>query len=292
MVAFYSLYIFAWVLHLLPHRMIIVLGNGLGYLLYYLLKKPKRLALVNLSLCFPKMSEKEKHRIIRQNFQYFCSAILEYGNLLFASPEKLRQFIKVEGYEHYEAVQDQPLILFTPHFTGLDIGGVRLSMLHKAAAIYAKQGNPHIDTLFLRIRSRFNQPLLFKRDDGIWPILRALRNKRILYYLPDQDMGDKGTAHFTPFFATQASTVDALSRIAKAAKATVLPTVCRRENDRYVLRYYPAWENFPTQDIQADLQRMNTFIEARILETPAQYFWTQKRFKTQPDGKNPYINKD
>lgn len=292
MLAFYSLYIFAWLLHLLPHRIIIQLGNALGYLLYYLVKKPKHLAFVNLSLCFPDLSKKEKHRLIRQNFQYFCSAILEYGTLLFASPNKIRQFIKVEGYEHYEAVQDRPLIVFTPHFSGLDIGGVRLSMLHQVAAIYAKQKNPHIEAFFLRVRTRFNQPLLFRRGDGIWPILRALRSKRILYYLPDQDLGDKGNAYFVPFFATQASTIDALSRIAKAAKATILPTVCRRENGHYVLRYYPAWENFPTEDIQVDIKRMNAFIEERILETPAQYLWVQKRFKTQADGTDPYINKD
>ena len=29
---------------------------------------------------------------------------------------------------------------------------------------------------------------------------------------------------------------------------------------------------------------MNAFIEDRVLESPAQYLWTHKRFKTRPDG--------
>jgi KDO2-lipid IV(A) lauroyltransferase len=31
-------------------------------------------------------------------------------------------------------------------------------------------------------------------------------------------------------------------------------------------------------------RRMNAFIEDRVREAPAEYFWTHKRFKTRPDG--------
>jgi Kdo2-lipid IVA lauroyltransferase/acyltransferase len=52
----------------------------------------------------------------------------------------------------------------------------------------------------------------------------------------------------------------------------------------YVLTYYPAWENFPTQDVAADTRRVNAFIEARVREMPEQYYWLHKRFKTRPEG--------
>jgi KDO2-lipid IV(A) lauroyltransferase len=51
-----------------------------------------------------------------------------------------------------------------------------------------------------------------------------------------------------------------------------------------VLRFYPAWENFPSADIEADTRRMNAFIEARVREMPEQYYWLHKRFKTRPEG--------
>jgi KDO2-lipid IV(A) lauroyltransferase len=31
-------------------------------------------------------------------------------------------------------------------------------------------------------------------------------------------------------------------------------------------------------------RRMNEFIEERVRENPAEYFWTHKRFKTRPNG--------
>jgi KDO2-lipid IV(A) lauroyltransferase len=52
----------------------------------------------------------------------------------------------------------------------------------------------------------------------------------------------------------------------------------------YEARFYPAWDNFPTDDIEADTMRMNRFIEERIREIPEQYLWLHRRFKTRPGG--------
>lgn len=67
--------------------------------------------------------------------------------------------------------------------------------------------------------------------------------------------------------------------------ACVIPAIPTRQNDgSVVLRFYPAWESFPTDDVHADTQRMNDFIAARVREQPAQYYWLHKRFKTRPEG--------
>ena len=55
-------------------------------------------------------------------------------------------------------------------------------------------------------------------------------------------------------------------------------------DEGYVLKFFPAWENFPSQDLLADTRRMNAFIEERVRELPAQYYWVHKRFKTRPKG--------
>jgi KDO2-lipid IV(A) lauroyltransferase len=48
--------------------------------------------------------------------------------------------------------------------------------------------------------------------------------------------------------------------------------------------FHPAWEDYPGDDIAAATRRMNAFIEERVLEAPAEYFWAHKRFKTRPPG--------
>jgi KDO2-lipid IV(A) lauroyltransferase len=80
--------------------------------------------------------------------------------------------------------------------------------------------------------------------------------------------------------------VPGLSRIAKLAGAKVLPCVTRilPGGQGYVARIEAPWEDFPTQDVEADTRRMNAYIEQVALEIPEQYLWMHKRFKTRPPG--------
>ena len=50
------------------------------------------------------------------------------------------------------------------------------------------------------------------------------------------------------------------------------------------VKFYPVWDNYPGTDMVAATRRMNAFIEERVREAPAEYFWTHKRFKTRPEG--------
>jgi KDO2-lipid IV(A) lauroyltransferase len=50
------------------------------------------------------------------------------------------------------------------------------------------------------------------------------------------------------------------------------------------VRFHPAWQDFPGDDIEAATRRMNAFIEQQVLQAPAEYFWSHKRFKTRPEG--------
>jgi len=81
-----------------------------------------------------------------------------------------------------------------------------------------------------------------------------------------------------------AATITALPRIAALTGAVVVPVITRQVGDGYEVRVYPPWENYPTGDLEADVRRMNAFIEERVLEMPEQYFWAHKRFKTRPPG--------
>jgi len=279
-----------WLLHLLPLAVLAPIGRGIGLLLYPLARKRRNVTLTNLRMCFPQWSEAERRRVARAHFQCLARAFLEHGYLWWSSRARIQNLVRIEGLEHWHAVQGKPVIWFAPHFVGLDMGGSRIITDWKGISVYSNQNDPVFDRVLLKGRTRFVTPVLFSRTDGIRPVVKAMRGGLPLYYLPDMDLGARDSV-FVPFFNVPAATITGLSRMARLARAAVVPAVTRQlpGGQGYVLTFYPAWENFPTDDVVADTRRMNAFIEARVMEMPQQYLWLHKRFKTRPSGEpSPY----
>lgn len=275
----------AWLLHFLPLPVLAWLAKGLGRLLFWVGKSRRRVALKNLCLCFPELSSAERERLVLAHFQAFAQAMLEQGILWWATNRRFLRIVALTGLENWHAVQGRPVILLAPHFVGLDWAGVRLSEFKEVASVYSRQKNKLLNQMLLKGRSRFNQSVLFSRQDGLRGVVKALRRGVPFYYLPDLDFGRRN-AVFVPFFGVPAATVTGLSRLAKIAGAVILPVITRQlpQGRGYEVTIYPAWKDFPTDDVTADTRRMNQFIEQRIQEMPEQYLWTHKRFKTRPIG--------
>jgi Kdo2-lipid IVA lauroyltransferase/acyltransferase len=283
-----------WLLHFLPLSLLARLGNMLGWMLYGLGRERRRVARTNLRLCFPEMTEKEREALVRRHFRAFARSFLEYGILWWSRKERIQRLVRIEGLENWQAVANRPVIWLAPHFVGLDMGGVRLTSEYPLVSIYSRQKIALFDKMLRHGRTRFANATLFSRQDGIRPVVRALRSGLPFYYLPDQDFGARD-AVFVPFFGVPAATISGLSRLTRASGAAVVPCVTRQlpGGAGYVLRFYPAWADYPGDDVEADTRRMNAFIEECVREMPEQYFWLHKRFKTRPEGEaSPYQRRD
>jgi len=279
-----------WMVHFLPIPWIGAIGAGLGSVLYRFGRG--RVTRINLALCFPGMPEHERIAMARRHFRLLGRNALELSLMVWGSEKQLMKLVRIENMELLHAERGKPLIVFAPHFIGLNMGGVRVAHeLPRSGSIYSRQKNPVLDRIFWRARMRFGEPVLVSRQEGLRGAIRILRSGKAFYFLPDMDFGRRD-AIFTPFFGVPAATITALPRLAKLGRAKVMPIVTRQEGNGYVARIYPAWEDYPTGDMEADVRRMNAFIEDRIREMPEQYFWAHKRFKTRPPGEpSPYRQK-
>ena len=274
-----------WLARLLPLRVLAALGHALGLVLYQVGRQRRRVALTNLERCFPQLPAPERARIARSHFAALARSIVERGILWWSSAAAVRRLVRIEGEENWRAVAHRPIIVLAPHFVGCEMGGIRIHLDHPMATMYSKQRSAALDAMLLHGRTRFNEARVYSRQDGIRPIVKALRSGLPLFYLPDMDFGARD-AVFVPFFGVPAATITALSRLAAISGAAVLPCITRQLPGAggYVARLYPAWDDFPGADPAADARRMNAFIEERVREMPEQYYWVHKRFKTRPPG--------
>jgi len=275
-----------WLLHWLPLPVLGRLGEGIGSLLYIGMKERRHIALTNLRLCLPHLPEAERKQIARKHFQDYARSILERGILWWAPRERVKSLIEIEPDIPFADIQSGPVIFLCPHFVCLEVPAVAITMETPGCSIYTRQKNRVFDAVLYRGRMRFNSAIrLLSRQQGIKPIIRALREGLPFFMLPDMDFGAQD-AEFVPFFGQPVATLTAPARIAAATGAKVIPVIATFLPDYrgWKVKFYPSWDNFPGPDITEATRRMNAFIEERVLETPAEYFWTHKRFKTRPAG--------
>lgn len=280
-------FILLYCIQLLPLRAIHILARAVGWLAFYAVRPRRKVGLTNLRLCFPHLSERQRRALLKRHFVHMAMLVLEYGLYWYASAPRLKNMVHYQD-KHYlddALARGDKVILLYPHFTAFEAALYALNQDQALISMYSHQKNQAMDAQILKGRHRYNNVFLIGRTEGLRAIIKKLKASSAPFvYLPDQDFGRKESV-FVDFFGIPTATIAGLSRIAALTGAKVIPAIPTRRADGHVdLRFYAPWADFPGSDILADTQRMNNFIEARVREQPAQYFWLHKRFKTRPEG--------
>ena len=212
-------------------------------------------------------------------------SVLERSILWWSSEARIKKLIHVEPAVPAAAIAAGPVILLCPHFVSLDVAGIGLVLEAPICSIYVPQKNKVFDKALKDGRNRFGLVRLLSRAEGVKPIIRAMREGYGFLMLPDMDFGLKD-AEFVPFFGVPAATLTAPARIAATTGAKVMPVIATMlpNYQGWRVTVHPAWENYPNGDIVAATAFMNQFLEQQILLSPAEYFWSHRRFKTRPEG--------
>ncbi|MEY2686030.1 MAG: hypothetical protein RL375_228 [Pseudomonadota bacterium] len=276
-----------WLLHWLPLPALAALGRGLGALLWVVGKKRRGIAIRNLELCLPELTDDERVSLAREHFGWLGRSFLERSLLWYATPARLRTLIHVEGDVHLAERSERPVMWLVPHFLGLDVAGAatQLFQTRKVGSIYQQQSSAVFDAAMKAGRLRFGNAEIYPRSDSAKPLMRAIKRGDAFFNLPDMDFGERDAA-FVPFFGTPAATLLAPSRMARALDMVVQPVVAELlpGGQGYKVRFLPPWTDFPTPNAVADTTRMNRWIETEVRRNPGQYLWVHKRFKTRPAG--------
>ena len=118
--------------------------------------------------------------------------------------------------------------------------------------------------------------------------VKHLKRGGLLWYAPDQDPS-RGEAVYVPFFGRPAKSLASTHQLARlSGAAVVMFEHARRDDGGYTLRFWPAFEDFPSEDAAADTARVIGAIETMARAAPEQYLWIHRRFKRQPDGVRVY----
>ncbi|MGA9853528.1 MAG: LpxL/LpxP family Kdo(2)-lipid IV(A) lauroyl/palmitoleoyl acyltransferase [Gammaproteobacteria bacterium] len=268
----------------LPYPLQLGIGYSIGRLLRFVARRRWRVTLTNLKMCFPDVDEKTRLRIAKRHFASLGMGIIEFGMCWWTSEKRLRKLTyEVRGIENLHAARARGhgVLLLAGHFTQLEMIGRILGLYTDLYLLYRPIPNPVIEEVMRRNRERLFDRAIPRNDVRL--LLKSLKEGKPIWYAIDQGYRGKGNI-MVPFFGIPAPTNPALSRVAQASQAPVVPFFGERlpGTRGYRLIIYPALEDFPTDDAAADMLRINKLLEENIRRAPEQYLWSHDRFKVVP----------
>ncbi len=270
---------------ILPRSTQLWIGAILGKTAYHFSKKWRNTAKRNISSCFPQLTPAEQQSLVDKHFHSVGISLIETAIAWWATDKQVKDITSISGLEHIDQAlnKGQGIILLSAHFTTLEIGGRLLSLYRPLHAMYREQDNPTFNKAMTQGRNSFLQSIIKKKN--LKGMLRLLKKNQIVWYAMDQNSSDS-SAVFTHFFNIPCSTTSATSKLAQRSGAVVLPFTTKRikTENRYQLTIHPPFKNFPGTDPADDTQKIMDLFEKEIRESPEQYLWIHRRFKTQPEG--------
>lgn len=269
---------------LLPWTWRMAFGRGLGRLVLRITPRRARISRINVDLCFPELSERERADLVRAHAESMGMGAMDFVTAWWAADKEFPGLVDIHGREHVDAAfaNGHGLIFLTAHFTSIEVSGWATTKLGSISPMYRPNENPVIQHIMLNAREKHVENAI-PRDD-VRTMLRTLRANKGVWFAPDQNFGHKHSV-FSPFFGIPAATNTATCRFAQMTGAQVVPFFALRREDRpgYDVYIEPALEDFPSGDIQKDTDRINRIFERWIRQAPAQYLWSHRRFKDRPN---------
>jgi len=269
------------------------LGTLLGYILFISHSKFRRVSEINLSLCFPNLSDTEKQLLLKNSLIELGKSMTELGIIWTWSIDKVLNLVKINGIEQVkQAFNDgHGIIILTPHLGCWEIVNYAIEQYIPITNLYQNPKLEGVDKILRQVRTRSGSNLVKANRKGLIQLIKTLKTaKSATGILPDQTPKDKNSGVFAPLFGQQALTMTLVNGLIQKSDAKVFIGYAKRLADGkgYQLDLQLADENIAHTDPYIAASALNKSVEKLIQESPEQYLWSYKRFKQVPEGNAPY----
>jgi len=262
-----------------------VMGKLFGKLLFLFAGSRKKIAQVNLALCFPNLPKTERQKLLRDNFLYLGRSFIETGIAWFWSNKKIQSQInyKIIGLDLLLPSDSNKgnLIIFK-HSQHLELDARLLAM---NAPMYGVSRS-HNSTSMNKIQDKGRLSSMKDTADKNNPrkFMKWLKSGKNVLYAIDQDYGWDHSVKLK-FFQQEAATITTTKKILDATDSNLLFINSFYANNELILEIESI--NHLELDSTTLAQKINDIMEERILQHPAEYLWIHRRFKSTV-GKNFY----
>lgn len=292
MYLYYILRTLSFLVCLLPYKLLVCFGKGIGHIYYHVAKK-QRVRAEETIMERLGYDEKKARETIRKLFVNLGITFLEILYMPSLTKEKMRGKVTFDREDIlWEALKEgHGVVMLACHMDNWEWLGAALALNgFPLSAVEKPQPNQVYSDFMNELRRGVGQEIFSRDTNEIIGCARAMKKKRMLGLIADQDAGPDGI--FVPFLGKMAATPAGPAYFARKFKAPIIPIfIIRRPSGRGHLAIVkdPLRYEFTGDQQQDDYNitlKMTQQLEEIIKEYPENWLWFQHRWNT------PYIPKE
>jgi KDO2-lipid IV(A) lauroyltransferase len=271
----------AWLLRFMPYRMVYAIAWICGGITW-LVPQLRRLAVANVQMAIPDV---DARRVARQSMTHMCVTFLEIF-WVYKRPERLKAAVSLDPTAERLSrhMNDPGCVYLSPHLGNWELGHQRLAQWGiPVNCVALKQRNPGVERLFSRARSSYGARIIYQKG-AVKGIVAAINEKRVVEMLVDQHISTRKGGVFIPFFGVPALMSRAPAVLMRRSNIRIVIGYLRRNGDG---TFTDRGCELPISsgDYESDealLTAINEKMEELIRESPEQYLWMYRKWKTIP----------
>ena len=282
-----SLLLATRIVPLLSRKACAHLAHFLGTVASVLDRHGRKVALSNLEVALPELSERERQKIARESFQHFARTMLD----LLWSPrltrENISRYVEFENFEEIarSTGPERSFIMACYHYSNfewLSIAGGYAGIIGTIIAQEFK--NELLDPIFKSIRERPGHEFV-PRARGIVRLYKALQAKRTTALLVDLTIPPRQGAVAIDCFGLKTSVTSGAAWLHQRTGTPIIPAHCEPlPGGRYRVVFHPHIESTPEMTHQQIAQACWDCFEPYLRKHPAPWLERPVAEQVHADG--------
>lgn len=286
---YYLLFGFTWLVSLIPFWLLYRISDLLYLITYYLVRYRKETVFGNLRNSFPEKSDHEIKLLAKAYYLHFCDFMLESLKCIRIPASELDKRMKLlnPGLLRELSVEGKNFALVSAHYGNWEwLNFLPLKMEHDLLIIFRPLKNKAVDRLSYYMRTRFNAKLIPMESiyrHGLKD--KAEMKKFSIWFLADQ-RPPRISRFWTRFLNQEAPFFEGAEKISKKlGLAVVFLDIQKVRRGYYEVTLKKLFDNAAlTGENEVTLSCVNE-MEREIIQKPAYWLWSHKRFKhTRPEN--------
>ncbi|MBI5242572.1 MAG: hypothetical protein HY922_02670 [Elusimicrobia bacterium] len=274
----------------LPRPLELALGALLGRLALNLDLKRRKVAQDNIRRCLPELSEAERARLLRKNYEHYGILALELLHMCSPFSGHFRAYAKrvavLEGFHHWRRAnaKRKGVLFVSAHLANWELMAAAGSLAGMNLTMVTRHLKP--DWLHRKmdaVRRSVGIKAAYL-PDTLPTVIKALRRAESVGFVLDQYAHPPAGVK-VPFFGVQVDTLSAVPPLALRYGTPIVPVRQSRGEDG-IVRVVIGPE-IDLGDAREDPAKGTAVLAAKvegwIRENPSQWLWVHRRFKNVPN---------